>query len=184
MSYLDDERIDWSLRERERAMQQQAFEAQQHAARMAGPMGSYDGYAGALANSMAYGSAAANAQAYASRAAFDSGQASGDSGYAARAQAAQRESNLMKHEAARRQYDSETGRYDAETRREETSNKLKAHMGTVGAMNNMASQFGQAGMSGSGPVGTTAPGISLYGAGGQRIGGSGVAKSPLASLIG
>jgi hypothetical protein len=178
-NYLDNEQIDWSLRARENAMQRQAFEAQQHAARMAGPMGSYDGYAGALANSMAYGGAAANASAYASRAGLDYSQAAGDSSYAANALATQRESNLMKAEAARRQYDSETNRYDAESRRMDSSNKLQASMGATNAIGRIGSQFGQ-GMASS----TATPGINLYGAGGQRIGGTGVAQSPLASLIG
>jgi hypothetical protein len=179
MGYLDNEGIDWSMRARERALQREAFEANQHAARAAGPLGSYDGYTSALQNSMAYGPAAAQAQAYASRANFNSGEASGDSEYAARAQSAAREGNLMKHEAARRQFDSETGRYQAETARHDSDNQLKAQMGHIGALNNMSSQMGN--MFGGGGGQQSAPGINLYGAGGQRIGGSGM--SPLRSLL-
>jgi hypothetical protein len=179
MGYLDNEGIDWSLRARERALQKEAFEANQHAARAAGPMRSYDGYTSALHNSMAYGPAAAQAQAYASRANFDSSQASGDSEYAARAQNAARESNLMKHEAARRQMDSETQRYAAETARHDSDNQLKAQYSQAGALNNMTTQMGN--MFGGGGVQQSAPGINLYGASGQRIGGSGM--SPLRSLL-
>jgi hypothetical protein len=128
---------------------------------------------------MNHAPAAMEAQRYADRANFASGQASGDSEYAARAQNAAREGNLMKHEAARRQFDSETGRYQAETARHDSDNQLKAQMGHAGALNNMTSQMGN--MFGGGGGQQSAPGINLYGAGGQRIGGSGM--SPLRSLL-
>jgi len=182
MGYLDNEGIDWTLRDRERAMQQQAFEAQQQANRSAAAANSYVGYSGFLHNSMNHAPAAVEAQRYADRANFNSNQASGDSAYAARAQNAARESNLMKHEAARRQFDSETGRYQAETARHDSDNQLKAQMGHVGALNNMSSQMGNM-FSGGGGGQQSAPGIDLYGAGGQRIGGSGRPQSPLQSLL-
>jgi hypothetical protein len=180
---LDDERIAWELRDRERALQRAAFEANQHASRAQAAFNNAPP-SGALAMNHYYAQAPAvrEAQLHANQANYNSNEASADSNYAARAQAAQRESNLMKHEARRRQFDSDTGRYAAETERHDSDNKLKAQMGHVGALNNMSSQMGN--MFGGGGGGQqSSPGINLYGAGGQRIGGSGMPRSPLQSLL-
>jgi hypothetical protein len=176
---LDDERIAWDMRARERALQKAAFEANQHAARAY----TAPGFGGAAAmNSMhLHGGAANHHAADAALWNYKSNEASGDSAYAARAQAAQRESNLMKYEARRRQFDSDTQRYAAETERHDSDNKLKAQYAQTGALNNMSSQMGNM-FNGAGNA-QQAPGIGLYGAGGQRIGGSGMPRSPLQSLL-
>lgn len=176
---LDREQIDWSLRDREREMYRQAFEAQQFAARANGGPRNYSG-AGNGAYDMHYNRAA---DENAARMAMMASEATADANYAARAQAAAREGNLMKHEARRRQYDSETGRYGAETARQEAGHKRAIGMATVGAMNNMAGSVAQMGNRLGSPLGSGSPGIDLYGADGQRIGGS-RPQSPLSSLLG
>jgi hypothetical protein len=180
---LDNEEIAWEMRARERALQRAAFEANQHAAREQNAFNNVPtGGAAALNHYYTAGPAVREAQLHAARANYNSNEASGDSAYAARAQAAQRESNLMKWEARRRQFDSETQRYGAETERHDSDNKLKAQMGHVSALNNMSSQMGNM-FNGGGSGSQQPPGIGLYGAGGQRIGGSGMPRSPLQSLL-
>ena len=140
---LDNEQIAWEMRARERALQREAFEANQHAARAQNSFNNVPtGGAAALNHYYTAGPAVREAQLYADRANYNSGEASGDSEYAARAQAAQRESNLMKYEARRRQFDSETQRYGAETERHDSDNKLKAQYAQMGALNNMSAQMG------------------------------------------
>jgi hypothetical protein len=174
---LDNEQIAWELRDRERAAQQAAFEAQMHANRAQVNPGF--GGAAAMASQWMQAPTANAAAEHAARANFAHQQASDDSAYAARAQSGAQEANLMKHEARRRAFETETGRYDAETRRTDTKNQHAARMGQVGALNNMTASMGSMGFG----AGGGAPGINLYGAGGQRIGGSGVARSPLSSLL-
>ena len=96
------------------------------------------------------------------------------------------EGNLMKAEAERRQYESDTTRhsavegaktaqYAAETGRIDSGYQHQGRMGMNDALKQMTAGVGGAGQ---------APGINLYGAGGQMIGGSsGPARSPLQSLL-
>lgn len=97
------------------------------------------------------------------------------------------EGNLMKAEAERRQYESDTTRhsavegaktaqYAAETGRMDSGYRHQVGMGMNDALKQMT--MGMGGGAGQ------APGINLYGAGGQIIGGSrGPTQSPLKSLI-
>ena len=96
------------------------------------------------------------------------------------------EGNLMKAEAERRQYESDTTRhsavegaktaqYAAETGRIDSGYQHQGRMGMNDALKQMTAGVGEAGQ---------APGINLYGAGGQMIGGSsGPTRSPLQSLL-
>ena len=86
------------------------------------------------------------------------------------------EGNLMKAEAERRQYESDTTRHSAvETGRLDSGYQHQGRMGMNDALKQMTAGIGGAGQ---------APGINLYGAGGQMIGGSsGPARSPLQSLL-
>jgi hypothetical protein len=96
------------------------------------------------------------------------------------------ERNLLNAEAERRQYDSDTGRhsavegaktaqYSAETGRLDSGYQHQGRMGMNEALKGLTAGIGG---------GNQAPGIDLYGAGGQQIGGSrGPAVSPLKSLL-
>lgn len=110
--------------------------------------------------------------------------------YAAMTEAARQrefEKNVMKNEAERRRYDSQTSR-DLGMYAEDTKRKHSDNM--TGAMNNqtasMERSMGRMFDGFAGGAAASAPSMSLYGAGGQRIGGGGFTprQSPLASLLG
>jgi hypothetical protein len=92
------------------------------------------------------------------------------------------EKRAIQEEASRRKFDSGTqrqlGMYAEDTKREHSKN-------VTGAMNNATNSM--ASVMGNLAGGTqNTPGMNLYGAGGQRIGGGGFSpgRSPLSGLLG
>jgi hypothetical protein len=172
MSLYDESYNDY-LYAQAREQERQAFEAQQHAARATtAPTGF--GYGSGWHT----GAPTVNndAQADAARQRFESNQAWDRAKGDERMRGMMAERNLMRHEAEGRQYDRETSRYGAETQRIDSNNQLAGKQAMVGGMNNATSAM--RGVLG-GLTSGAAPGVNLFGANGQRIGGS----SPLQSLV-
>ena len=177
-----DESYDDYYARQQQAQERQAYEAAMHArgantdTRGTGQMLS--------ASQMMTGMYGPNREAekYAAREAWEAQQAASRRMYDDTRRQQQFEKRAIQEEAARRKFDSGTQRhlgvYAEDTKREHSKN-------VTGAMNNatnaMASVMGNL----AGGAQNT-PGMNLYGAGGQRIGGGGFSpgKSPLSGLLG
>jgi hypothetical protein len=182
MRNLDNTDYNQQLLAQQQEAARQAFEAQAHAQR------AYTGHSG-------FGYGAGPQQYHGTpkdavyHAAKETGEALGATErriYDDNMRQTMHERNLLNAEAERRQYDSDTGRhsaveaaktaqYSAETGRIDSGYQHQGRMGMNEALKGLTAGVGG---------GNQAPGINLYGAGGQQIGGSrGPAVSPLKSLL-
>ena len=183
MRNLDNESYDNSTLLAMQEQQRQAAAAANYAAR-SGTTGSGFGYGSGVHAAIGMGNNDARQHAYQQN---HLGQQAADRhNFDVNMRQAAHEKNLMRAEAERRQYESDTTRhsavegaktaqYAAETGRIDSGYQHQGRMGMNDALKQMTAGVGGAGQ---------APGINLYGAGGQMIGGSsGPTRSPLQSLL-